>query len=75
MDTSILNLLPARVAHRAETGPGVTTIRLRVGGAPLLARVTTRSANALALVEGREVFAQVKGVAVVHTQDTARDRA
>ena len=38
---------------------------LDAGGAALLARVTRKSARALALAPGRRVFAQVKGVAVL----------
>ena len=38
---------------------------LALGGTPLLARITRKSAAALALAPGQRVFAQIKGVAVL----------
>jgi molybdate transport system ATP-binding protein len=64
-DSSILNLLPARITHVAPDGPGQALVQLDAGGTALLARITQRSCGALALAEGQEVFAQVKGVALV----------
>ena len=64
-DTSILNVLPARVRSMADDGPAQTLVALDVGGAPLLARITRKSADALRLAPGQRVFAQVKGVAVL----------
>jgi molybdate transport system ATP-binding protein len=63
--TSILNILPATVAEVAEDSPGQQMVALDVGGTRLLARVTQRSALALALAPGKPVFAQVKGIAIV----------
>ena len=63
--TSILNILPARVLQLREDGPGQAMVALDAGGTALLARVTQRSAQALALVPGLPVFAQVKGVALL----------
>jgi molybdate transport system ATP-binding protein len=63
--TSILNVLPATVAARRDDERGRSLIRLDLGGAPLLARVTRRSATVLGLDVGRAVFAQIKGVAVL----------
>ena len=61
---SALNILPATVtALRLGDGPGAL-VQLRVGHDLLLARVTRRSATALALVEGAEVFAVLKSVSV-----------
>ena len=40
-------------------------VRLDAGGSPLLARITRKSAEALALVVGQTVFAQIKGVAIL----------
>lgn len=61
---SALNVLPARVeALRMGEGPGAL-VRLSVGGDPLLVRITRRSAGALDLREGAEVFAIVKSVSV-----------
>lgn len=64
-DTSILNVLPATVRSLAADGPAQTLVALDAGGAPLLARVTRKSAEALALAPGQTVFAQIKGVAVL----------
>ena len=63
--TSILNILPARVLQLREDGPGQAMVVLDAGGTALLARVTQRSAQALALAPGLPVFAQVKGVALL----------
>ena len=61
---SALNVLPATVtALRMGDGPGAL-IRLSVGGDPLLVRITRRSAVAMGLAEGAEVFAIVKSVSV-----------
>ncbi|MWB76784.1 molybdenum ABC transporter ATP-binding protein [Pseudooceanicola sp. 216_PA32_1] len=61
---SALNILPATVTavHSGE-GPGVM-IQLRTGDEMLLARLTRRSAEALALVPGTPCHAVVKSVAV-----------
>jgi molybdate transport system ATP-binding protein len=64
-DSSILNVLPARVVSLDETDRGRTSVRLDVAGTPLLARITRRSAAQLGLVPGRHVNAQVKGVALL----------
>jgi molybdate transport system ATP-binding protein len=61
---SALNILPCRVAalHDGQ-GPGVL-VRLEVGPEFLLARLTRRSAQALALAPGVAVHAILKSVAV-----------
>ena len=64
-DTSILNVLAARVTSLAADGPAQVLVALDVGGTPLLARVTRKSADALQLAPGQRVFAQIKGVAVL----------
>ncbi len=69
--TSILNVLPAEVL--ALHGQGATvTVRLACvdgadagHGSPLLARITRRSAEALALQPGLRLYAQVKGVSLM----------
>ncbi len=64
--TSILNLLPARVEDMAEEGhPAVRLVRVRVGDTPLVARVTARSAQTLGLESGKEIWVQIKSVAVL----------
>ncbi|RZJ62312.1 MAG: molybdenum ABC transporter ATP-binding protein [Acidovorax sp.] len=64
--TSILNILPATVAHVAHDSPGQLMVALDAGPTRLLARVTERSAQALGLVAGKPVYAQIKGVAIVN---------
>lgn len=64
--TSIQNHLPAVVESIAEGhDPSQALIRLRCGGAPLLARVTKRATHSLQLVPQKAVWAQVKAVAVI----------
>ncbi|WOP17045.1 molybdenum ABC transporter ATP-binding protein [Ottowia sp. SB7-C50] len=64
-DTSILNVLPARVQSVQADGTAQALVALDAGGTTLLARVTRKSADALALAPGQRVFAQIKGVAVL----------
>ena len=64
-DTSILNILPASVEKLSEESPAQVMVRLKVGDAKLLARVTRKSAAALELSPGKKVFAQVKSVALL----------
>lgn len=64
--TSILNALPARVMEIAgDTHPALALARLQVGHSSIVARVTGRSAAALRLAPGMEVWAQIKAVAVI----------
>ena len=64
-DSSIVNVLPAVVAERADDDHGRSLLRLDIGGAMLLSRITRRSAEQLGLVPGRPVHAQIKGVALL----------
>lgn len=65
-DSSILNLLPARVEQLADDAhPAQTLVRLDAGGAPLVARITRRSAETLQLRPGSSVWAQIKAAALV----------
>ena len=65
-DVSIMNLLPASVtAHVSEDHPSLVLVQLRSGGTTLLARLTRRSAQRLDLAPGRQVWVQIKAVAVV----------
>ena len=66
VDTSILNILPATVVQVSDDSPGQCMVALDAGPTRLLARVTQRSAVALALEPGQRVYAQVKGVAIVN---------
>jgi molybdate transport system ATP-binding protein len=64
--TSIQNLLPCRVESIAgEEHPSQAMVRLRVGRSFLIARVTRRAVDALALEPGSSAWAQVKSVALV----------
>ena len=63
--TSILNILPVTVSAIAQDGPGQMMVKLDAGGTPLLARITHKSTQALALEPGKMVYAQIKGVAIL----------
>lgn len=63
--TSILNILGATVTALSPNSPGQVMVALDVGGATLLARVTTRSAHWLGLAPGLRLYAQIKGVAIL----------
>lgn len=69
---SALNVLPVRVVSlRMGEGPGVV-VQLRAGDDLLLARITRRSADALGIAPGAEVFAVLKSLAVAQV-DIGRD--
>lgn len=64
--TSILNTLPAIVAESVDDAhPALTLVKLQVGASPVLARLTRRSAHALALAPGLPVYVQIKAVALI----------
>ena len=63
--TSILNILRARVTDLSPDGPGQIMVRLDAGGAILLARVSAKSAHGLQLAPGQVLYAQIKGVAIL----------
>lgn len=64
--SSIVNILPATVVEVAEDrDPAACLVRLQVGASPLVARVTRRSAAALNLTPGLDVWAQIKAVALI----------
>ena len=64
--SSILNVFRATVSAIAATDtPGQVLVQLYVGATPLLARITERSRRVLDLEVGREVWAQVKAVALL----------
>ncbi len=65
-ETTILNVLPARVDAIHESGPSSDMVRLAMGDDFLVAQVTRRSVARLGLKAGDEVFAQVKSVTVRH---------
>jgi len=63
--TSILNIFPATVEKLADDTPAQVMVRLNAGGAPILSRVTRKSVESLGLEPGKELFAQVKSVALL----------
>jgi molybdate transport system ATP-binding protein len=66
LGTSIANSVPATVnAIGDDAHPALCLVRLDAGGAPLLARLTRRSAAALGLAPGLAVWAQIKAVALI----------
>ena len=54
-----------RRSGRLTLTPAHALVRLDVGGVPLLARLTRRSAATLGLTPGKAVWAQVKAVALI----------
>ena len=64
-DSSIVNILPARVIDLRDDAVGQVMVALALGDSRLLCRVTRKSADALELHPGKAVYAQVKGVAIV----------
>ncbi|RFO97183.1 molybdenum ABC transporter ATP-binding protein [Rhodoferax lacus] len=63
---SIQNCLSATVEQMVDDyHPALCLLRLRLGAAPLLARVTQRSAHALELAAGKPVWVQIKAVALI----------
>ena len=63
--TSILNVLPASITGMAQPVAGQVMVRLNLGGVPLLAHITQKSAVQLGLKVGMAVFAQIKATAIV----------
>lgn len=63
--TSILNIFPAVVDSITEETPSQVTVRLSAQGIPILSRLTKKSASLLGLETGKQVYAQVKSVAML----------
>ena len=64
-DSSIINILPARIVDLSDDAPGQVMVALAMGDSRLLCRITRKSADALQLRPGKAVYAQIKGVAIV----------
>lgn len=65
-DSSILNRLSARVLEIADDNQhAMALIRLQVGQATIVARITRRSVEHLKLTQGSTVWAQIKSVAML----------
>ncbi|MBS61931.1 molybdenum ABC transporter ATP-binding protein [Salinisphaera sp.] len=63
-DISALNVLEARIERLANDGDYAVNVQMRVGEQPLEARITRRSAQALALAPGQTVHAVIKSLAL-----------
>ena len=63
--TSILNIFPAVIEELAGEGAAQMLVRLDLAGTPMLARITRKSAEHLALTPGKQVYAQIKAVALL----------
>jgi molybdate transport system ATP-binding protein len=63
--SSILNIFQATLLEIAEESPGQLMVKLDVGGALLLARITKKSGVLLNLQVGMKVYARVKSVALL----------
>jgi len=71
MQTSARNQFPGRVS-RLERGPITTEVSIALaGGEQITAALTTRSADEMRLVAGREVVALVKASSIVVVTDAA----
>ena len=66
-ESSILNIIPAQVIELAQDEDALAQmlVKLRAGDDFLLARITRKSAEGLGIEPGKQLFAQVKGVALV----------
>lgn len=64
--SSIQNLLPGRVdAMGDDDHPGLALVRVKVGEVFLLSRLTKRAAAALGVTPGKQLWVQVKSVALL----------
>lgn len=65
-DTSILNVLPATVqSFTSANQAGHLLVECRSGSANIIARITSRSFDALQIAPGQQVWLQVKSVSLV----------
>ena len=65
VDTSILNIFPAIVQEMVTEGEAQVMVRLEIKETILLACITRKSSSKLGLEKGKEVFVQVKSVAIL----------
>ena len=64
--SSIQNVLQGRVDAVADDDhPGLVLVRVQIGDARLIARLTKRAAVGLGVVPAQEVWVQVKSVALM----------
>lgn len=70
-DSSILNIIPARVESLGNVCDGQRLVRLQTDAGPLLARLSGHSVGKLGLAPGMEVHAQIKGASLVRVNRSA----
>jgi molybdate transport system ATP-binding protein len=63
-DASFLNVLPGVVAELGDVSGTSVDVRVALGRATIVARITRRSVQALGLAPGKPVFALIKSVAI-----------
>jgi len=61
---SILNVLHGRIAEISPGDGAVVDVRIQVGAASVLARITRRSLDQLRLEQGKEIYAMVKAISL-----------
>jgi molybdate transport system ATP-binding protein len=65
-DSSILNVLSGQIAEIInDDDPAMSLVRLKVGESYLLARLTQKSLQNLALTSGKDIWIQIKSAAIV----------
>jgi molybdate transport system ATP-binding protein len=64
-NTSILNIFPGVVEELFSADAARVIVRINLGGTPILAQITRKSATALCIQPGKQVFAQIKSVALL----------
>ncbi len=65
VNSSILNILPANIIDIIGLGKGQSIVKLRCYQQTLLARLTNKSIAQLELAKGDQIFAQIKGIAIL----------
>ncbi len=63
--TSIQNIFPVTVSELIAETEAQVMVKILLGDSPLLARVTRKSVEELGITPGKNLFAQIKGVAVL----------
>ena len=64
--TSIQNVLDGRIdAVAVDDHPSSALVRVRIGGSPLIARLTRRAVSELGIAPGEQVWVQVKSAAIM----------
>lgn len=64
-DSSVLNILPVKILGWQELGNSHVMVQLALGEHRILSRITRKSLLRMALAPGQDLYAQVKGVALL----------